>query len=125
MTNKYYKTEEFNNSLRLKVESYQKQIEMMMSGAKSNVDLSAKLDERASFYQSTLNVPQRFPSITIIPSNDDSKESSEERNQSFLRDYPVMRSFNKSRFSKSRQDRRKGRNSSVKREIASTSDINY
>jgi hypothetical protein len=125
MTYKFYKTEEFNSHLRLKVESYQKQIETMMTGTKSKLDLDIKLNERASFYQKTLNVPQTFPSITIIPSGDESRESSEEKNQSLSPDYPVMRSFNKSRFSKSRQEKRRGRNTYVKREIASTSNINY
>jgi hypothetical protein len=125
MTNKFYKTEEFNSHLRLKVESYQKQIELMMSGTKSKLDLDSKLTERASFYQTTLNVPQTFPSITIIPTGDSSRESSEERNQSLSRDYPLMRSFNKSRFSKSRQESRRVKNTKLKREIASTSNINY
>jgi hypothetical protein len=125
MTYKFYKTEEFNSHLRLKVESYQKQIELMMSGTKSKLDLDIKLNKRSSFYQTTLNVPQTFPSITIIPSGDDSRESSDERNLSLSRDCPLMRSFNKSRFSKTRQEKRRGRNTTVKREIASTSNINY
>lgn len=106
MTIKFYKTEEFNSQLRLKLESYHKQMESMRSGTESKFSDHSSFTERPTFYKSTLDVPYALPSIIITPSKEEINDSSEERSQNSHLIHDLRRSYYKSRFIKSRQEHR-------------------